>query len=156
MGWRERDWAKFTPEEFDAIYGGGASPPLRSSSSRTRVGSGGRILGGSAAGVVVIFAALLLTGHLKTPGADPAVKPGLQLNLNPLAPVKVPAPPQDPSLIRIRWRAADLAPAPYAGSICVTDPRHGRICSSYVAGERPADTLARRLLELGLEVESSG
>jgi hypothetical protein len=33
---------------------------------------------------------------------------------------------------------------------------HGRICASYVVGERPADTLTRRIESLGLRVESNG
>jgi hypothetical protein len=30
------------------------------------------------------------------------------------------------------------------------------MCASYVVGERPADSLARRIAALGLEVESVG
>jgi hypothetical protein len=64
---------------------------------------------------------------------------------------------QPPSkVIAIRWRTRDLAPAPSAGRICVTDPRHGRICASYVVGERPADTLTREIESRGLRVESTG
>jgi hypothetical protein len=59
-------------------------------------------------------------------------------------------------VIRIRWSSADTVPAANAGRICVTEERHGRICASYVVGERPADTLTRRIESLGLRVESSG
>jgi hypothetical protein len=47
-------------------------------------------------------------------------------------------------------------PAARAGRICVTDPNHGQICASYVVGERPADTLTRRIESFGLSVASSG
>jgi hypothetical protein len=60
----------------------------------------------------------------------------------------------DPSTVRIRWRALDLAAASTAGRICVRDSGHGRICASYTAGERPAATLTRRIEQLGLRVEN--
>jgi hypothetical protein len=55
-----------------------------------------------------------------------------------------------------RRRSSDTVPAAHSGRICVTDPQHGRMCASYVVGERPADTLTRRIESLGLRVESSG
>jgi hypothetical protein len=64
------------------------------------------------------------------------------------------APPT--SVVYITWRQQDLAPAPNAGRVCVTDARHGRICASYVVGERPADNLTRELERRGLRVQSSG
>jgi len=33
---------------------------------------------------------------------------------------------------------------------------HGRVCASYVVGEKPADNLTRRLESLGLRVQSNG
>jgi hypothetical protein len=73
----------------------------------------------------------------------------------PLVPAPtVVAPPAN--VIVIRWQAHDLAPAASAGRICVTGSRHGRICSSYVVGERPADTLTREIERRGLHVRSSG
>jgi hypothetical protein len=178
VGWRDRDWAKFTPEEFDAIYGGGGSSPFRSGTGggrkpdltrqsgsgprrRRRSGLGGaaRIVLASLVGFAAIFGVMLATGHVKSPGAGgAAIQPGLRLNLNPIAPpvVTIPATRPDTKLIRIRWRTTDLAPASYAGRICVTDARHGRICANYVVGERPADTLTRRVEALGLRIESSG
>jgi hypothetical protein len=66
------------------------------------------------------------------------------------------APAAQSKVIGIRWRTADLVPAAQAGRICVTALGHGRICASYVVGERPADTLTRRIEGLGLHVESNG
>jgi len=85
------------------------------------------------------------------------------LTLAPVSPLSTAVPktktvvvPAPSDLISIRWRSTDLAPAPAAGRICLTNSRHGRICASYVVGERPADTLTRRIESLGLRVESTG
>ena len=159
MGWRDRDWAKFTPEEFDAIYGGGSAGPLRpSGAGRAGASSSGRsaarIAIASLVGFALLFGGTLAVGHFRSPSVGGAAP---SLRLSPVAPVvNIPAPRPDPKLIRIHWRTTDLAPSPYAGRICVTDGRHGNICASYVIGERPADTLTRRLETLGLRVESSG
>jgi hypothetical protein len=71
------------------------------------------------------------------------------------SPVSNPAEPKS-DVISIHWGPSDVAPASSAGRICVTMSEHGRVCASYVAGEKPADTLTRRLESLGLRVESSG
>lgn len=103
----------------------------------------------SALGAAAVLGVGLLSGHLGRldnlgDGSHPSVGPG---------PV---VPPPDSKLVLIRWRNSDLSPAASAGRICVTDQRHGRICASYVIGERPADTLTRRIESLGLHVQSSG
>jgi hypothetical protein len=172
MGWRDRDWAKFTPDEFDAIYGGGASKPLRSGTGRGRRpdpgrqrGSGparrrserlvraARILLASLVGFAAVFT--LYVERDRLPSLNANGKNAQRLHISPL-PLSVAAPPVDPKLMTIRWRTRDLAPAANAGRICVTDKRHGRICASYVVGERPADNLTRRIESLGFRVESSG
>jgi hypothetical protein len=170
VGWRERDWAKFNDDERRALFGGGQRglppsdegaayrPTSVSPAPRRRITKRRHRLG------EWTLAALLLLG-LFAFGYDhlhPAHR--IQsLTLSPVSPLStavpktktvVVAPPSD--LVSIRWRATDLAPAAAAGRICLTDSRHGRICASYVVGERPADTLTRRMEGLGLRVESSG
>jgi hypothetical protein len=180
VGWRDRDWAKFTPEEFDAIYGGGSKSPFGSNTGRGRgpdlssaiaggrsrrrrrassgLRSAMRIVLGSIVGFAAIFGAMLATGHVRTPGAGASAAPSIGLDSPlPVPVVKIPVQPHiDTKLITIRWRTRDLTPAANAGRICVTDDKHGRICASYVVGERPADNLTRRIEALGLHVESSG
>jgi len=173
MGWRERDYAKFTDEEFAAIYGASArhtgsivgSPPGdgSGSNSRPRRRRGGgfmralRLLGISVVATAIIFGGAIVTGRVPTgtrhssglfpmPIAESAPQP---------TPVITPV-PQPTNVVGIRWRTIDLAPAAAAGRICVTDSQHGRTCASYVAGERPADTLSRELAARGLQVESEG
>jgi hypothetical protein len=93
----------------------------------------------------VTGSAILLSGHIHL--TSHSVVPS----------VGAPAVAQPPgNVVGVRWRPQDLAPAPNAGRICVTDSRHGQICASYVIGERPADTLTREIERRGLRVQSSG
>jgi hypothetical protein len=162
MGWRERDWAKFTDEERAALYGGGRGsslppsaegaahypqpiPPTRRpkgiSRRRQRIGEG-------------IFLGLTVLGALTFAYDHIHHDPARLITLQPALPLVTPQPPAN--VIAIRWRASDLAPAPEAGRVCVKDVRHGRICASYVIGEAPADTLTRQIEAMGLHVESDG
>jgi len=59
-----------------------------------------------------------------------------------------------PDLVRLRWRPDELRPAPSAGRICVSDAAHGRICASFVAGERPAVGLTHEIERRGLFVDA--
>lgn len=152
MGWRERDYARFTKQEWDAYTGHsapGSSRRIRRSSSRRPVGLS------LLAAVAISGAATVLfrSGHISSfLNSRPLHVPSPGLISTPRAP----APSARNKVIGIRWRTTDLAPAAQAGRICVTDPRHGRICASYVVGERPADTLTRRIELLGLGVVSNG
>ncbi len=181
VGWRERDWAKFTDEERRALFGGGSLPPhdneppswgtaaqpggvprsLKVGRPRSTRRRGRRVADRLAlvatAGCVVtavVFAWPHL--HLGTPHRIVVIGDGVT-GLKTASPPPAPAivnPPAD--LISIRWGASELAPAASAGRICVHDARHGTICASYVAGEKPADNLTRRIESLGLRVQSSG
>jgi hypothetical protein len=153
VGWRERDYARFTKQEWNAYTGhsarGSSNSVHRSSSRRQPVGLSLLVAVAVSVAATVFFGRSHLTTLLNAPATDissPAFSstPG------------VPAAPASSKLIAIRWRTTDLAPAAQAGRICVTDPRHGRICASYVLGERPADTLTRRIQSLGLRVQSNG
>jgi hypothetical protein len=153
MGWRERDYARFTKQEWNAYTGHSAPDPsrrARSLSSRKQP-VGTSLL--AAVAISAIATVLFGWGHIPSFLHSPA------LHINSPALVATPhgpAPPARSKVIGIRWRTMDLAPAAQAGRICVTDPSHGRICASYVVGERPADTLTRRIESLGLSVESNG
>jgi hypothetical protein len=170
MGWRERDWAKFSDDERRALFGGGQTrlppsdegatyrptrsvpaTPRRASKPRRRFSQWALT---AIVGFVVLFFAY---DHL---GSGQHIR---SLTLSPVSPLSIAVqktktvavqPPRD--LVSIRWRATDLAPAATAGRICLTDQQHGRICASYVVGERPADTLTRRIESLGLRVQSNG
>jgi hypothetical protein len=142
MGWRDRDWAKFDEGELKSFLGP-ASAPTRRRSNRRVVG-GATLLAAGISAVAIIF-----TAHVHDLG-EPGHAAAHVLSPAPA----VVAPSTD--VVRIRWSPAETAPASNAGRICVTDARHGRICASYVVGERPADTLTRRIESLGLRVESSG
>lgn len=159
VGWRERDYARFTKKEWSSYLGG---DDLARPSNRRGGSGGGGSFWNQRVGWPLFLAAMvsgitfLAWGHiesllgLRVPTAVSHFTP----------PATTPPPnvsPRQPSnLIRIRWRTQDLAPAAAAGRLCVTDTLHGRICANYVGGERPADTLTRRLQSLGLSVESSG
>jgi hypothetical protein len=134
MGWRERDWARFDDDEQRALLGA----PSRVGG---RIRTSNAVDGGVALAVAVSAVAMLLTGRVHLTGHLRGPAPAARVT------------PSD--VVAIRWRPTDLQRAPNAGRICVTDARHGRLCASYVAGERPADTLARRLAALGLRVRSS-
>ena len=73
-------------------------------------------------------------------------------------PVQVPPShkaPADDATVRVRWRATDLARAATRGRICLNNSLRGRVCAAFVEGERPADSLARKLRALGVRVESA-
>lgn len=53
-------------------------------------------------------------------------------------------------VVRWHWTADQLRSAPSGGHICVTDATHGRICASFVAGERPAIVLTHEIERRGL------
>jgi hypothetical protein len=162
MGWRERDWAKFSNEEWQAYVGADGRPPLRARPAldrRNRPTARGRqaLAGWTLAILGVAGAAIVATGHL--PAGETTAQPTINFSPlphpdRPIVKTVLRSPP--PTVIAIRWRSADLAPAAHAGRICVTDARHGRICASYVTGERPADTLTREIEAKGLTVQSSG
>jgi hypothetical protein len=61
-----------------------------------------------------------------------------------------------PDVVRLRWRPDELRPAPSPGHVCVTDETHGRICASFVAGERPEDALTHEIERRGLFVRAGG
>jgi hypothetical protein len=147
LGWRERDWARFTRKEWDAY----TAPGERAVSTTPSGSYWRRPVGGSVAlAAIVSLLAFVGWDALKSPASNRGLSsPPPIVNL-------APAPASDRSVIRIRWKPSDVAPAPAAGRICVTDAAYGRICASYVIGERPADTLTRRIEALGLRVESAG
>ena len=60
----------------------------------------------------------------------------------------------DANTVPLRWRSTELGPARSAGHICVTDAHHGKICATFVAGERPADALTREIERRGWHVQS--
>jgi hypothetical protein len=163
MGWRERDYAKFTREEWKAYLGSDRAPrsggPARPRQAKSRargvllglfVGSllFAGFTGRNELGAVAAHAEHAVRTLRHKTSTEPA---GLRANV--VAPA---APRVDKKLIRIRWRHRDVAPAIHAGRICVRDSRHGTICASYVFRERPADALTRRLKTLGLHVQSAG
>lgn len=168
MGWRDRDWAKFNDDERRALYGGGKGglpPGAGGSGSTASPGRSNRGVSRRRQRIGEWTLALLVAAGVLAFALDHARSPNSvrSLTLSPVSPLStaVPkvrtvtvAPPVD--LVSVRWRTRDLAPAANAGRICLTDRRHGRICASYVVGERPADTLTRQIERLGLRVESSG
>lgn len=76
MGWRERDWARFTDAEFDAIYG--RSPRPVSAQHRTWAPPRSRTLLAPGAGLaVVVSAVVLLAGQFpRTHPLLPALRIG--------------------------------------------------------------------------------
>jgi hypothetical protein len=164
MGWRERDWAKFTDEERTALFGGGrrALPPSAEGADfrpgpvapRTpSINRAGRKISTPIVTVLTIaLATTIVVGHLRSSHVN--ILQSLDgVRLRPPTSIAV---QRANNVIAIRWRSTDLAPAPEAGQICVAAASHGRICASYVVGERPADTLTREIEALGLRVESTG
>jgi hypothetical protein len=153
MGWRERDYARFTKQEWNAYTG--HSPPGPSTSVRRTSSRRQPLRLSLLVAVAISVAATVFFGraHVTSLLNAPATQiPSPTLSSTP----GLPAAPASSKVIGIRWRTTDLAAAPQAGRICVTDLRHGRICASYVVGERPADTLTRRIRSLGLRVQSTG
>lgn len=173
MGWRDRDWAKFTDDERAALFGGGRSrrslPPSAEGSThrsqpfapaRPSRGVGKRREQVGAWILAALVGVGMLTFAYEHFGngkhvQSVSLQPVLPLSASPPRIRTVTAPPPA-DVVAIRWRAQDLAPAPQAGRICVTTATHGRICASYVVGERPADTLTRQIEAMGLRVESNG
>lgn len=158
MGWRDRDWAKFTEDEW-ADFLGKHRPSSPVSPRRARgVGRRRQRVGEWTLAVLVGTGVLAFAYDHFERGPTVrsiALRPVIPLVTRPPRIATVVEPPTS-NVIAIRWRARDLAPAPQAGQICVTDVRHGRICASYVIGQRPADTLTRQLGAMGLRVESTG
>jgi hypothetical protein len=158
MGWRERDYARFTNKEWNSYVGRGdggqvsrpSSPGRRSSPLRQPVGW--PLLAAVGISALSFFGWGHISSYLN-PSPD-AVSSQASAAVQPAPTPAVPAP--DGKVISIRWNNTDLAPAPQAGRICVRDANHGQICASYVIGERPADTLTRRIESLGFGVASSG
>lgn len=60
----------------------------------------------------------------------------------------------DANTVPLRWRSTEFVPARSAGHICVTDAHHGKICATFVAGERPADALTHEIERRGWHVQS--
>jgi hypothetical protein len=174
MGWRERDYGRFNDDERRALFGGGrgralppsvegrahgrlAPPPIRRPTRRSRQSTNPATL----LAVAISGAALVFAGYV-------ANVPGLRSILNPhlhTTPASLPSAQltshrprlSDPGgTLTVVWRPTDLLPAAHAGRICVTDSRHGRVCASFVIGERPADNLTREIERRGLHVQSSG
>ena len=139
MGWQDRDWAKFDEAEWNDLLGGGTTtlPPPHLSAERTRR----RPLIGAVLTVVT------LVSFAGTVGVDAFHRLGTH---GPS--VSATAPPLN--VVAIHWRDSDVSPAPSSGRICVSDTRLGEVCADYVAGEKPADVLTRRIESLGGSVRS--
>jgi hypothetical protein len=158
VGWRDRDWARFNNDEWRAFTS--AAPPT-APQARKRSSVSGKGLSQAAVVSVAVLAAAAVGLHKYVPTSSNGgvvTHVGLPLSGVLKAPTHtrtvVVKPPAD--VIGIHWRTQDLAPAATAGRVCVTSAAHGRICASYAIGEKPADTLTRRLASLGLKVQSSG
>jgi hypothetical protein len=149
VSWRDREYARLREDERRALFGA-----TRSAGRPTRRTSGTPTL----LFAVGLSSIAVLAGHryLRLP-----------IHLSSAAPTQTAASPSVPSaalntpdprsrVVSIHWSRPDIAPAASAGRICVTMSEHGRVCATYVAGEKPADTLTRRLASLGLHVQSSG
>lgn len=184
MGWRDRDYAKFNDDERRALLGRGGRglPPSDEGRAPTALASrpAPRVSRGRSRGLTsptVLLAALVSLGALIFVGSTKNVSPihdfvTWPIRTHHMAPhvvappasqaatgshapsEQVVAPPAD--VVGVHWRTQDLAPARNAGRICVTDPRHGQICASFVVGERPADNLTREIERRGFRVQSSG
>jgi hypothetical protein len=179
MGWRDRDYAKFNENERRALLGSGRGPgralppsdeglthrghaisvPSRRRSSARR--SKGRTNPAVLLAAAVSLAAATFLGYVKNvPVIHDLLTSPVQSHVSaphvtaPLA-TNIVAPPASTTVF-IHWSAQDIAPAANAGRVCVTPAGHGRICASYVVGERPADNLTRELERRGLSVQSSG
>jgi hypothetical protein len=143
VGWRDRDYGKFTDEEWKRFLGSGstssgrpacrgAMPALESRPASTSYWNQ-NISARFAAVLISLVASIGLWSH--------------RAELRPSSPPEPPA-------LSIRWSATDLAVAPRPGRICVTSGTNGRVCATYGAGDRPADALRRRLALLGVAVQS--
>lgn len=156
MSWRDRDYARLTGDERRALFGSSAP----SNNSRARSNPAGyrrrRRSSPTLLLAVAISAAAAVAGHryLRIPLHLP--HPATEPQATSAIPSPTSAPEARSKMVSIHWRRSDIAPAATAGRICVTMTQHGRVCATYVAGEKPADTLTRRLTSLGLQVHSSG
>ncbi|HEY6960595.1 MAG TPA: hypothetical protein VI408_01760 [Gaiellaceae bacterium] len=125
MGWQDRDWGKFSHDEWDDYVATKTATPRRTPRAAALVVAAAAISGAA------MF--LLHQGHA--------------------APIRLPqAPPAN--VVDVRWRDTDVAPASTAGRICLTDAPRGQICATYTVGEKPADVLTRQLNAQGLSVRS--
>jgi hypothetical protein len=145
VGWRDRDWAKFTDDEWRRLVGSHKPDPIRNTTALAPAPYAAPTRRSSHALTVTLVAALLsllatifgVLVHFRTVLHAPTSSPD---------PVNV---------VDIHWRASDLAPAATAGQVCVTTSTVGRVCATYVVGERPADALTVRLQSAGATVRSS-
>jgi hypothetical protein len=144
VGWRDRDYGKFTQEEWSGFTGPGAS---RSSGAR-RGGFSGKQVGASTLLAALVSLGAFLVIHQRVGGLSLS-SPG---SPHAAAATRTVA---DPNMIRIRWRPHDLKYAERPGRICLADAAHGRICAAYLSGGVPADILTRKIRSMGLSVEST-
>ncbi len=155
MGWRDRDWGKFTEDEWSAYLAGDPQRARRSPRQRRALGVWALatfvVVCLGAAALAYAYNRVALTSTVRVP-VVPA-KPSYTEGVTPV--ITVMAPPAA-GVISIRWRAADHDPAASAGHICVNDSQQGQFCADFAAGERPADVLTRHIESLGLSVASSG
>ena len=153
MGWRDRDWAKFSDDEWSAQLEG--RPPRPVSSRRRRAGE--RVLTAlvlvflGAVAIAYGYAHIGLTSGTRLP-VVPA-KPSYTAGVVPM--ITVQAPPSG-GVVSIRWRPVDRRPAAADGHICVSDSQQGQFCADFTAGELPAAVLTRHIQGLGLIVRSTG
>lgn len=61
--------------------------------------------------------------------------------------------PRAADVVTLRFRARERQLATSPGHLCVTDAVHGRICASFSAGERPADSLVQAIEHRGLRAK---
>ena len=99
-----------------------------------------RVAGGAVLALVLVVVISFLVGHVGLTSRHAGVEGASAL------------PP--PDLVRLRWRPDELVPARGPGRICVTDAKHGRICASFVAGERPAIALTHEVERRGMFVHA--
>jgi hypothetical protein len=154
MGWRQRDWAKFSDAEREAFFSGAATPVA---SRRTSRGGRGVVLGLLV--VLAVGAAAVWVHQSGLYGNTTKVNlPSIPTNSAGIPPIifgRVPS--VQPGVVAlIRWRPQDLAPATARGQICVNVERsfQGQFCTMFVAGQRPADVLTRTIESHGVAVHS--
>jgi hypothetical protein len=125
MGWREREWARFTREERERFYGPAAAPRRRASGRATCAGG---------AGVAVAVSGLLfLLGqvpkghplvpafHFRMPGVARASPPSPQPPRHLVLPLRLPAVGAVSSSLTIRGRLPG-----YGGRLVVVEGRWNR------------------------------
>lgn len=175
MSWRDRDYAKFNDEERRRFFGSSGAKaefpasaeghghsnalPTRARRRRGRRSHASARLGFFAAFGIAVAAVAATAAYVHANplhGPHTKVKPAVDLSLGVIPTPAIQTSTSPSKTLNIRWRRSDLAPAANAGRICVTSKAHGRICASYVVGERPADNLTRRIESLRLHVQSSG